>query len=241
MKKEFYDMIFKRKSFHLFRNITGTISESELDGIKKVYETLVSLCPEIKTWIKIVPSSQTNCKKGEYCILLCSEKKENYLQNIGYIGEQLDLYLVSQGIGTLWYGFGKSEEDGYTIMMAIAKVNEFRKDMFKSKRKAVEETWKGTLLDGVSNIARFAPSACNSQPWLIERQENKLSVYRFKKQGVTGIRPAVLYSYFNQIDMGIYLCFLELCLEHNEIEFKRELFVDGGQNKEKSLNATYQL
>ena len=34
--------------------------------------------------------SGNTCKRGEeYCILLYSEKKDNYLQNIGYIGEQL--------------------------------------------------------------------------------------------------------------------------------------------------------
>ena len=33
-----------------------------------------------------------------------------YLQNIGYLGEQLDLYLVSKNIGTLWFGIGKVEE-----------------------------------------------------------------------------------------------------------------------------------
>ena len=35
-----------------------------------------------------------------------SENKDNYLTN-GYLGEILDLYLVSQNIGTLWYGLGK--------------------------------------------------------------------------------------------------------------------------------------
>ena len=40
----------------------------------------------------------------EYCHilvdtkLLYSEKKDNYLQNIGYLGEQLDLYLTSLNI-----------------------------------------------------------------------------------------------------------------------------------------------
>lgn len=53
--------------------------------------------------MKIVPAEKTTCKRGQqYCILLYSEKKENYLQNIGYLGEQLDLYLVSKcGFG-LW-------------------------------------------------------------------------------------------------------------------------------------------
>lgn len=75
--------------------------------------------------MKIVKEEETSCKRGsEYCILLYSEKKGNYLQNIGYIGEQLDLYLASMDIGSLWFGIGKTEEENYNgldfvIMIAI--------------------------------------------------------------------------------------------------------------------------
>ena len=46
-------------------------------------------------------------KKQEKVILLYSEEKENYLMNIGYLGEQLDLYLASLNIGSLWFGLNK--------------------------------------------------------------------------------------------------------------------------------------
>ena len=118
-----------------------------------------------------------------------SEKKDNYLQNIGYLGEQLDLYLVSKNIGTLWFGIGKVKEknlDGldFVIMIAISKVDsedKFRKDMFKSKRKNLEEIWSGDHFLNIANIVRFAPSACNTQPWLVESKEKELKVYRYKK------------------------------------------------------------
>ena len=95
MKSELYDMIFKRKSFHLFRNIGKEhITEEELNSIEKEFKTFKPLVEDIKVKMKIVKDT-TTCKRGqEYCILLYSEKKDNYLQNIGYIGEQLDLYLV---------------------------------------------------------------------------------------------------------------------------------------------------
>ena len=130
----FYDMIYKRKSFHLFRNIgTERISDKELQDIEEIYGTLTPLCSEIKTAIRIVPASETTCRRGqEYCILLYSEKKEGYLQNIGYLGEQLDLYLVSRNIGTLWFGIGKVEEQlfeglDFVIMIAISKINDEKK------------------------------------------------------------------------------------------------------------------
>ena len=144
MDKSLYEMIFKRKSFHLFRNIGNEkISNDELKDIENKFNDLKPLVKDIKVKIKIVKDS-TTCKRGqEYCILFYSEKKDNYLQNIGYIGEQLDLYLVSKNIGTLWFGIGKVEEPkidnlDFVIMIAIAKVDKedkFRKDMYKSKRK----------------------------------------------------------------------------------------------------------
>ena len=53
-------------------------------------------------------------------------------------------------------------------MIAIAKVGEtkFRKNMYKSKRKTEEEIWTGDKIKNVTEVVRFAPSACNTQPWL---------------------------------------------------------------------------
>ena len=129
MDNNLYDMIFKRKSFHLFRNIGNEhITDNELKEIEEHFNHLEPLVKDIRVKMKIVKEGAT-CRRGqEYCILFYSEKKENYLQNIGYLGEQLDLYLVSKNIGTLWFGIGKVEEkqlDGldFVIMMAIAKVD----------------------------------------------------------------------------------------------------------------------
>ena len=251
VNKELYDMIFKRKSFHLFRNIgEGSISQADIKNIQETYKTLTSLYSDIRTAIRIVPAGETTCKRGqEYCILLYSEKKGNYLQNIGYLGEQLDLYLVSQNIGTLWFGIGKTDEpafDGldFVIMIAISKIDDekkFRKDMYKSKRKPLEEIWIGTQIDGVSDIVGFAPSACNMQPWIVESKDNSLKVYRYKKQGMRGIMPTDKVSFYNQIDIGIFLCFLDLCLEHNGILCDARLFEDSGADVEKTLIAVYKI
>lgn len=248
-----YEMIFKRKSFHIFRD-TGKIEESELQKIEESFKTFVPLDRDIKVGMKIVSAAQTTCKRGaEYCILLYSEEKDNYLQNIGYIGEQLDLYLASMNIGALWFGIGKTEETlddlSYVIMIAIAKMpeNKFRKDMFKSKRKPLEEIWSGELIGGVSDIVRFAPSACNTQPWKViygsdEQGDKSLEVYRYKKPGKRGIMPAALVSYYNRIDTGIFLLFLELCLEHKGMGYERTLNFDfGASDDELTMLAKYNL
>ena len=138
MNKDLYEMIFKRKSFHLFRNIGDEhLTEEELKDIEKEFKKLKPLDKDIKVKIKIV-KKESILRGQEYCILFYSEKKDNYLQNVGYLGEQLDLYLVSKNIGTLWFGIGKPDEkqlDGldYVIMIVIAKVDsedKFRKFFF---------------------------------------------------------------------------------------------------------------
>ncbi len=250
MNSELYDMIFKRKSFHLFRNIGNEhLSEEELKDIENQFLKLKPLIEDIKVKIKIVKNVPTFLRGQEYSILFYSEKKDNYLQNIGYIGEQLDLYLVSKNIGTLWFGIGKTDEkelDGldFVIMMGIAKVDspdKFRKDMYKSKRKELSETWSGDSYLDIANIVKFAPSACNTQPWKVEATDKELKVYRYRKEGKRGIMPKDRVIYYNQIDIGIYLCFLELCMEHNNIDYKKEIFIEDNHNNEYNLTAIYHL
>ena len=251
LDKALYDMIFKRKSFHLFRNIgDASISSDELEQIREAYKTFLPLCPDIRTAIRIVPAKETTCRRGqEYCILLYSEKKENYLQNIGYLGEQLDLYLVSKNIGTLWFGIGKTEElswDGldFVIMIAMSRVDDekkFRKDMFRSKGKPIDEIWTGRPIPGVTEIVRFAPSACNSQPWIAENTDAGINIYRYRKQGRSGIMPADKVSFYNRIDMGIFLCFLDLCLQHCGMEYTVERYKDDDTEAKKTKVAAYKL
>ena len=250
MDAGFYPMIFKRKSFHLFRDVgSEPITEQEVDSIRAAYDSFERLYPDIRTAIRIVPAKQVLFKRdAEYCILIYSEKKENYLMNAGYIGEQLDLYLASRSIGALWFGIGKPDEasfDGleYVIMIAVRKVSDdsrFRKDMFKARRKPPAEIWEGSTL-GVAEIARFAPSACNTQPWFAKNTGGELTVFRYRKPGKRGIMPAASVSYYNRIDIGIFLCILEICLAENGIGFERELFADPGGPEEYTKVAVYRL
>ena len=50
--------------------------------------------------------------------------------------------------------------------------------MYKSKRKELKEIWSGENYLDIGNIVRFAPSACNTQPWLVESYENELKVLK---------------------------------------------------------------
>lgn len=51
--------------------------------------------------------------------------------------------------------------------------------------------------------------------------------------------PADKVVYYNRIDMGIFLLFIELCLKHEGMAFTRTVFVDTVDEKERVLTAKY--
>ncbi len=204
-----YEMIFKRKSFHLFRNM-DVLNDVEIEKLKEFIRSVKPLDRSIKTEIVIVPQENITVNRGEeYSILFFSERKGDYLKNIGYIGQQIDLYCTSQNIATLWAGIGKPKnvtipDMEYVIMISIGKASpdKFRKDMFKSKRKPLEEIWSGDTL-GIAEIARFS-------------------------------------TYYNKVDIGIFLYILEICLEHEGYNFTAIQYEDNSaDNVEKTLVAEY--
>ncbi|MDO4555283.1 MAG: nitroreductase family protein [Lachnospiraceae bacterium] len=245
---DYYEMLFKRKSFHLFRG-ADVISENALCELKNFVMVIKPLDENIHTKIRIVPESETTCTRGaQYYILFYSEPQRNYLRNIGYIGEQIDLYLASKDIGALWFGIGRPKQpapDGmeFVIMMAISKMpaEKFRRDMFKAKRKPLSEIWEGELLPA-ANIVRFSPSACNTQPWIVGHQDNTLFVYQYKKPGKRGIMPADKVRFYNKIDIGIFLFILETCLDHDGYEFTDVQYTEyAAEDEERILAAKYRL
>lgn len=80
--------------------------------------------------------------------------------------------------------------------------------MYKSKRKPLEEIYDGEKFLGVLNVARFSPSACNTQPWMVGEKDNEIKVFRYKKEGKRGMMPINKVTYYNRIDIGIFLFIL---------------------------------
>lgn len=239
-----YNEIFRRKSFHRFTN-TIPFSDSDLNLINDVIINVTPLNKNIKTKLLLVKENLTSCKLGaEYCILFYSEKKDFYLENIGYIGEQIDLILTKNNIGTLWCGLGKTKNTSYeglnyVIMMCISRVDEslFRNDITAFKRKKLDKIWSGDLLP-ISNEILISPSSCNSQPWFIENINNELLVYRNKESAKFGIIPLKVMHYYNQIDMGICLYFIEICLMHHNYTFNRLLIANNNIKKQSKILIT---
>ncbi|MCH5152740.1 MAG: nitroreductase [Clostridiales bacterium] len=241
--KELVSAVYKRKSVRKYSE--EKLTTEELAKVKEFLTQAKPLVPDISVECEIVPCSATNCKfNAEYCVIVYSEEKNLWLANVGYLLEQWDLYLSTLNIGVCWYGMGKvneTERNGkrYAIMLSFGKCEESdRKNLDEFNRKDVSAFWNGNGYAEVAEIARLAPSACNSQPWKVVEQGNTLKVYREK--GKTPLLSNVLFKHWNKVDIGIFLAFLEIALESEGYTFERQLHPDT-DGKRCVLTATYTL
>lgn len=243
--QELFDMIFKRKSIRRYdENLS--ITADEMMEIKQRIFSLTPLVKEIKVKFNIVEKKETASKRGEYCLLIYSEQKPLYLLNVGYMLEQMDLFLASRNIGVCWYALGKAKEltlDGleYVIMLAFGKSNpeDFRKDFSNTKRKDLEIIWNGNCYADIGEIVRYAPSACNTEPWRVISEDNCLSVSRTTQ--IKSFIPASKLPYYNSIDMGIFLCFLDITLSSKGYRYERSLAMENGNDSELIDMALYHI
>lgn len=231
---ELYNMMFKRKSFRKFKSEIE-ISKSELEKIEyfinDVAERITIDTPMI---YNIVPVSETSCKRGEYCILIYGNMDNKSLLNIGYMFAQLDFFLASIDIGSCWYGMGKpyemeaSDSLPYVIMISIAKAGseEFRKDYTKAKRKSNEELCFGEESSSLIDYVKYSPSACNSQPWILKINQNKLSIILNPKEKM--IIPKDKIIFYNTIDLGIMIFSCEIWMRNNQISYNRRVNYGNG-------------
>jgi len=233
MSSELYPVIFKRKSVRKF--VKEPLEPSVLEDISRQITTLEPLFGDIKTEVAILGEKEMGgifSIKAPHYLAIYSEEKEGYLLNVGYLLQQLDLYLSKEEIGTVWLGLGKPQENlkaknglPYVITLAFGKANEklHRKSISEFKRKAAAEisSVKGAPI--LVEAVRLAPSSTNNQPWYLESSEGGISVYSKK---ISKLKNTFfpLSKKLIAIDMGIALCHLKIAGLHLEkdIKFKKE-------------------
>ena len=208
------DMIFRRKSV---RSYTGEpVDEQTLDRIRHFIREAKPLDPSIRIEADIIPKSDARCILPwltPQLIAIFSEEQEGWLENVGFVFQQVDLYLQSMGLGACWLGMGRlhSQElntarsrDGmkYVIMLAFGhpKGTALRSGKEEFRRKAIMDI--SDLPDNRLEPARFAPSSVNSQPWRFMHEGDTIHACCVR----TGL-PRQL-SDMNRIDMGIALAHL---------------------------------
>jgi nitroreductase len=224
---KFYDTMFKRKSVRKYD--MSPLDDKTLNDIKSFISNINPLISGIKTDLQVI--SQNDVKsfmsiKAPHYVVVFSENRDGYLTNVGFMLQQLDLYLSANGLGACWQGMAKPAKDivskselEFVIMLAFGKPAEelYRNDRSQFKRNSIEAIRDKTDFDELLEAVRIAPSATNSQPWHFDIEGTKLYANCIKLNPI----KAIIMEKMNKIDMGIGLCHLSIAAKHSgkEVNF----------------------
>ena len=219
------EILQKRKSIRHFSS--AKLDSGTLEKVRVKIKNLKSLYPDIRYSVEFGEKTKGlfNIQAPHY-LLFYSEKKEGAFENIGFIGQQMDLFLSASGLGSCWLGVCKPAEKGlpgenvnaslsYVICIAFGKAacSLYRKtDEFK--RKALKEISEGE--DHRLEAARLAPSGMNKQNWYFIARDGKIHCY-YKKPGIL-LRSAM--EKLARIDLGIALC--HIAEESSDFRFVKD-------------------
>lgn len=194
--------IFIRKSCRKYLD-----DEIDMSQIHEFMSTVKPLIPEINYSYKILTRDEVSLKtrwSAPYYLAIYSDKKENYGLNIGFIFQQLSLYMQSLNIGSCWVGMGsvKEKDPEFVILMSFGKSNDLKRDISKFKRKSLSKI--SDIEDEKLKVAQLAPSAVNSQPWYFKHTDEEYDVFKVKHN----IVKRKILGKWNDIDVGIALSHL---------------------------------
>ncbi|MEF8874071.1 MAG: nitroreductase family protein [Candidatus Thermoplasmatota archaeon] len=249
-----YEAIYRRKSVRKYS--LESLPESELERIRRELESTAPLYDHVDSHVFLAEDgekvqenfsglkSKVASVESPHYLVGTSEKEEGYLVNMGYMLEDLVLFLADRELGTCWLGSGLNDgllsevydfEHDLVIMVALGDSTEgesnLRSGPEEAKRKPIKElvlndleelpeTWKDVI-----DAARMAPSAVNSQPWRFYYDEDGDSLHVFiEKKGLFKgvVRKIADLDKLNRIDVGIALKHLEIAAENFSLDIRFE-------------------
>ena len=196
------EMIYHRKSC---RSFTGKPVKAET--CQKILSFRPTpLYPQIRVHWEIVNRDQVKCIcpwTTPQLIAIYSEETEGYLENVGFLFQQMDLYLQTLGLGACWLGMGRmnprttTQVEGMKFVILLAfghpKGEPLRHDKAGFRRKSMDKITDTP--DPRLEPARLAPSAVNSQPWYFAHAGNTIHVHCSKKGSPLDIGIALAHLY----------------------------------------------
>ena len=209
-----YEAIFVRKSVRNY--CFDTLPPQTLDKIWEHYKEMPALFSGIGVDMAILDNRKGQERmrsmfsvKAPYYMAFYSEESERYLMNVGYIMEQMVLYLCSIGLGTCFIGSNRVkkaelEKNGKRLVGIVAfgkSHGSHTRRQSEAKRlpledlcvfKEVPRQWMTQMLEA----ARLSPSSMNSQPWRFVVYDNRIHIFS-KKHSVEKLRK------WDEVNFGI--------------------------------------
>ena len=203
-----YETIFTRRSVRQYDKVT--LDTAALDEISNYVNSLQQL-PGHSAKFEIVDITKLKGGMAPYAILAQADDSYVSFVNIGYTLQGVDLWLQSNGYGSIWCGMAKPQdpEQDYRILLGFGKTSvPFRKGEDDFKRKKLSEI--SDTDNAIARAVRVAPSAVNLQPWKLGFADGKVTVAA-NVRGIGKLLPGRLFLF----DLGIALRHVEVALEHD--------------------------
>lgn len=212
---DLYEAIYLRRSVYHFQN--EAIEEKTLKNIMNFVNHLEMLDENQQVQFEIIENPE---KKGApYFLVLSAKITEGYELNAGFLMQQVMLYLLTKGLGTLYVPCHKQPVKsipGYepVLMLAFGKTNrKIYREPRKAKRMPLKNlcSFKSELSEDMKHIleaGRMAPSKYNSQPWRFVVYENRIHLFCKKEKTMLGSAMKK-----HRLDAGIALANIYLAAE----------------------------
>ena len=213
---EMKDAIIARRSV---RSYTGQpLDELLIDGLAEFIAGIKPLHDNIPVDVMLYGredfqkefARSSMYRATDFVVLRSAMSIQGYLQNVGFIGEQIALWLTHKGISSCWAGMAKQKtqpsrgELPYVISVEFGRGDNapFRRLPEESPRKKLHELLLGEISRPeflpVLEAGRLAPSAVNLQPVRYLTEDDCIYICRTK--------PPLKFQYLDniqQIDVGV--------------------------------------
>lgn len=210
-----FDSISQRKSCRKYN--MQQLDQSMMDAIESAIKGFEPLYPDLPFSYRFTTKVKGRFHvEAPHYLIIGGQGKAGETENIGFLFEQLVLWLDAMEIGSVWLGSSKDAEidhsSGDIIVLAFGHATEpVHRSVQEFKRKPID-TVTNAPDDMCIQAVHLAPSGMNTQPWYLEKQTGKILVYKKK------LKPPISLLYkHSDIDMGIALCHYALaCKETNQ-------------------------
>ncbi len=209
--------IYSRKSCRDYSD-----DEIDLNLIHDFMNSVERLSESVNYHYEILTLDDMNNRlrfSAPYYLAIYTDKKENHI-DMGFIFQQLCLYLQSMGIGNCWVGLASPKKKGsdYVISIAFGKSDKMSRDPSQFKRKSLSQI--SDAEDERLIPAQLAPSAINLQPWYFKHSDGGFDVYQVKQNVV----KRQIVKKWNPIDVGIALAHMYVANEDTFEFYKKTDF-----------------
>jgi len=206
------DCLYRRKSVRKYQN--KAVEPEIIDKIINFVKQVKCLHPSIKFAVEVIDKRDYKAPftwLPQQAIAFFSTVRTGYLENAGFIMQQIELYIQSLGLGACYLGIGKPDlhirdhalkqgDMEYVIMLAFGypQGEQFRqeKDFNRKPMVKISDAYDEKLFP-----ARFAPSSINSQPWYFTHVGANVHMFCVWH----GVLKVLSLTDLNHIDCGIAL------------------------------------